>query len=94
MTAPSRIPFPGDGGQGTSAALNQPQGIAVVVKADETVQGGYRKLLYISDTGNNVIRRVLLDGFAVGTQPPTTAPTTGSPTKTPSQRPTNVRRRL
>ncbi len=45
--------FSGDGGQAVNAALSQPQGIAVDAQGD----------LYIADTGNNRIRRVIPSGI-------------------------------
>jgi sugar lactone lactonase YvrE len=65
--------YSGDGGASTSATLNSPSGLAFDASGN----------LYISDTGNNVIRKVTLSVTITTTSSPTAGGTTsGGGTKT------------
>ena len=91
--------FTGDGGQGTSARLWEPSGLALISVPDNKVPDGYRKALYIADTSNNKIRKLLLTDFIPPTPMPSKAPTMRptrsptSPSRKPSSKPTSPTRR-
>ena len=78
-----------DGGQADRAALNSPSGLAIAYQTDPKLPGGVHKTLYIADTGNNAVRKVLLTDVVMPTDSPTPAPT-----DVPTTEPTNLTRSL
>jgi hypothetical protein len=67
----------GDGGQASYAALSEPIALGILAEFDP-VRKTMRKLLYISDAGNNDIRRITLTNLAGD-------PIAGQPTPMPSE---------
>ncbi len=56
--------YSGDGGQASAAALNNPQGLAIDIAGN----------LYVADTGNNVVRKIVLATGVITTVAGTGAP--------------------
>ena len=75
--------FTGDGGPATSARPWEPSGIAIISVPGSKTPDGLRKALYIADTSNNKIRKILLTDFIAPTPAPSRAPTT-RPTRQPT----------
>lgn len=87
--------YTGDNGPAALATLWEPSGVAVVDVPDAAVPGRSFKYLYIADTSNDAVRRVLLNDpfvvMAARTQRPTQRPTT-QPSTAPTRSPTRPTR--
>lgn len=86
--------YTGDGGLAALARLWEPSGLALVEVRNAGGGGGVGgsyKYLYVADTGNNAVRRVILSDPSGYTAAPTRQPTTRAPSRAPTTAPKTPR---